>query len=315
MALPHKIEQKLINFLNPKIVYNSTFSQYMFNDDWLIDITGDTFKEPVLNFLQEINNHLNVGADNKTFLKYLISKTEDKIDWINENNFLKINNIDELTSTLKTIENTSECSAPAKEKYTIDFLKNCSEEEANKIINENNYYADSFYFDGLKMTNYVNLFDFEKVKLRYVLQLYNEYLLIIYSYLDSILINNDSINFSEYDFSELLVECGLIETKKINSHFQRKCHVNFNKKETAQLFVFLMQEGFFSFDDRNRKNRTLLTNFIEANFTYNGDNNTRSIIKNINQNFSDLLYPNTNEQLPFINNLINILQIRKSSLE
>ena len=109
-------------------------------------------------------------------------------------------------------------------------------------------------------------------------------------------------------------KASLIEpSKKEVSH--QKCHVNLNKKETAQLFAFLMQSGFFSFDEDERKNRALLTKFIETHFTYNGENETKSVIKNMNQEFTPLFHPNEKNQLPFITKLIDILEIRKSNLE
>jgi hypothetical protein len=312
MILPTKIESQLTNFIKPKIVFIAENKQYQFNKKWLTNINENTFNESLLTLLLDLNEHLKAGKNNQDFLKSLINILDAETNWFYEQQILKTDNFEGFLSTIKTIISTDE-GAPPKEKYSIDFILKCNKNTILEVNSEDNYYYKIWELRN-EYNNYIEAIDFEKVKLRYVMQLHYNSLLKAFHYIDALLLDYDKINFSEFNYNGLLESYDLIEpSKKEVSH--QKCHVNLNKKETAQLFVFLMRTGFFSFDEDERKNRALLTKFIESHFTYNGENETKSVIKNMNQEFTPLFHPNEKNQLPFITKLIDILEIRKSNLE
>ncbi len=311
MALPTEIENQLIRFLKHKIEFNTNYNQFTFNEEWLIDITEDKFKAEALDILLKVNNHLNVGLKNKEFLHDLIALLDCKINWFESND---INNILKIAEFIKTIKsNTTKLQAPRREKYDIEFILSDDLEVERALIFEDNYYfhlrQHATYFN-----NYEQSIFMEGVKLNYVLKLYYEYLIKIYRYFDNLLINFESINFSEYQFEYQLAKTGFIEEKK-NMHLKRLCHVNLNKKDTAVLFMILMDEKIFEFDKNEMKNKVAMQKFIENNFSYRGEKDSRTPIKNIKQSFSDIIIPKEVNQLEFIDELISILQLRKGRIE
>ena len=170
------------------------------------------------------------------------------------------------------------------------------------------------YLNKNDFDNYKKPLHFEKVKLRYVMQLFYDSLILVFQYLDALLLDYETINFSEFDYDKLLEDFDL-QSEKNKTVSIKKCHINLNKKDTAQLFAFLMETELFSFHTDKRKNRAELSKFIQANFTYKGDNDTKSIIKNINQEFTDLFHPNQSKQLPYVKELLQVVENRISELE
>lgn len=313
MPLPSKIETQLYNFTNPKIVFEEEFNQYIFNEKWLIDVNENSFKEGLRQILTDVNEHLKVGLQNKEFLKSLIAILDKKTEWFSENQIFNIKHLDNFVSHIQTDNSDNIKSAPAEEKYSIEFLINSDVDNGLQLSDEENYYYDLWRFKN-DFDNYKKSLDFEKVKLRYVMQLFYDSLILVFQYLDALLLDYDTINFSEFDYDKLLEDFDLqSETNKTVSI--KKCQINLNKKDTAQLFAFLMETGLFSFHTDKRKNRAQLSKFIQANFTCKGDNDTRSIIKNINQEFTDLFHPNQSKQLPYVKELLHIVEERISELE
>lgn len=313
MALPSKIETQLYNFTKPKIVFVEEFNQFLFNEKWLTDISEKTFKDDLYDILNDVNEHLKVGLLNKEFLKSLIEILDKKFEWFSENQILNIKHFEGFVFQIKTDSSTNIKSPPAKEKYTIEFLINSDEDTGLQLSDEESYYYDLWQFKN-DFDNYKKSIDFEKVKLRYVLQLFYDSLIGVYQYLDALLLDYDTINFVEFDFDKLLEDFDF-QSGTNTPTFNKKCHVILNKKDTAQLFAFLMETGLFSFHADQRKNRAELSKFVQANFTYKGNNDTRCIIKNINQEFSDLFHPNQAKQLPFLKELLHIVEKRISELE
>jgi hypothetical protein len=313
MSLPSKIETQLYNFTNPKIGFVEEYNQYLFNEKWLIDVNENTFKESLRQILTDVNEHLKVGLQNKEFLKSLIEILDKKFEWFSENQILNIKSFENFVSQIKTDNSANIKSIPSEEKYSIEFLINSNEDTGLQLSDEENYYYDLWRFKN-DFDNYKKSIDFEKVKLRYVMQLFYDSLIGVFQYLDALLLNYDTINFSEFDFDKLLEDFDF-QSETNTPIFNKKCHINFNKKDTAQLFAFLMETGLFSFHTDKRKNRAELSKFIQANFTYKGDNDTKSIIKNINQEFTDLFHPNQAKQLPFMKELLQIVEKRISELE
>lgn len=312
MSLPTIIETKLHKFVNPKILFIEEVNQFIFNEKWTIDINEKTLKDSLGDILNDVNEHLKVGLQNKEFLKSLIEVLDKKIEWFSENKILKINHFNDFVPTIKKSHLAIDKEPPAKEKYTIEDILKCDEDSGLKLSDIDDYYFDIWHFKK-EFNDYNDSFDFEKVKLFYVMKLFHTCLITAYQYLDNLLLNFDSLNFSELDYEKLLMEFEIIDGYSDN--FKKKCHVTYNKKETAHLFAILLQTGIFYFHPNERKNRSEMTKFIEANFTCIGDNNSINTIKNLNQEFTPVFYPNEKELLPFLDGLIRKLQEKKSQLE
>lgn len=312
MSLATGIQMQLVQFLKPKIVLNPKYNQYSFNGNWLIDVTENDFKEEALNILLKVNGQLQVGLENKKFLIYMLEMINTTIDWFEEKDFKNISAISHYAKTIR-LQNLGDEHPPRNEAYTIEYILTVDEVEASLIFKDNYYYNIRQYANFFQ--DYLDVGNIENVKLHYVLDLYHQYLMKLYHYLDDFIINFESINFSEYEFDSQLSDYGFIELTN-NTYFKRRCHVNLNKKDTASLFLFLLDEGIFEFDKNYKKNKVATGKFIEEYFSYSGDMNAKCEIKNIKQAFSELSYgdqPNSN-QLPLIEKLIDLLQLRKSRI-
>ena len=312
MPLPSGIEIQLHKFANPKILFIEEVNQFVFNDKWLIDINDQTFKDDLHTILFDVNEHLKVGLNNKKFLDSLIEVLNKKMEWFGENKIFTISYFNDFVTKIKKGDVTEIKAPPAKEKYTIDYLCKCDENSALNLSDFEDYYFD-VWAHRETFNFYRNPIDFEKVKLFFVMNLLYKNLITTYQYLDYLLLNFDSLNFTELDYEKLLVEFDIKESKSNN--FKNKCHVTLNKKETAHLFAILLQTGLFNFHSNERKNRAEMTKFIEAHFTCNGDNNSINTIKNLNQEFTPVFYPNEKQLLPFLEVFIRKLQEKKSQLE
>lgn len=312
MSLPTIIETKLHKFVNPKILFIEEVNQFIFNEKWTIDINEKTLKDSLGDILNDVNEHLKVGLQNKEFLKSLIEVLDKKIEWFSEDKILEINHFNDFVPTIKKSHLAIDKEPPAKEKYTIEDILKCDENSGWKLSDIDNYYFDLWYFRE-EFNNYNDSIDFEKVKLFYVMKLFYTSLITAYQYLENLVLNHDSLDFSEFDYEKLLIEFEIRDGSSDN--FRKKCHVTLNKKETAHLFAVLIQTGLFYFHSNERKNRAEMTKFIEAHFTCNGDNNSINTIKNLNQEFTPVFYPNEKELLPFLVELIGKLQVKKSQLE
>lgn len=310
MALPTEIENQLIQFLKPKIVFNTIHNQFVFNGKWLIDISEDDFMESALEILLKINNHLQVGINNKEFLNGLVTLIDDKLSWFEHK---KINNIRNIAEFVKTITSSStEIQAPKSERYSIEYLLSNDEEIENILLLEDGYYyylrLNAGYFN-----NYSESISVENVKLHYILIEHYQWVLKMVCYLDSLLLNFESINFSEYQFEYQLAKNGFKELMN-SSPVRQSCHLNLTKKESAALFITLLAEGIIEFDKNPKKNKVAMEKFVENNFTYKGENDKRCVIKNMKQEYSDLTFPNEKLQIPLIEKLIEILEVRKSRI-
>lgn len=312
MPLPTAIEAKLHKFANPRICYIEDFSQYAYNKKWLIDINDTFFKENLHSIFSEVNDHLKVGRQNLQFLKSMVDVLEKKLDWFRENRILVEGAKNHFFDRISIGYLSNELAPPTKEKYTIENIVQFDESSALNLADHEDYYYVLWRFRET-YNFYENPLDLEKVKLFYVMKLLYENLIVAFGYLDDIILNFDQINFSEFDYEKLMERHGIIDGR--TNKFKSKCHVTLNKKETAHLFATLLQLGLFYFNTNERKNRAELTKFIEANFTCKGDNGSINSIKNLNQEFTPVFYPNEKEIIPFLDILIQKLQAKKSELE
>ncbi|HRE78783.1 MAG TPA: hypothetical protein PLL09_13280 [Flavobacterium sp.] len=309
MPLPHEIEYQLITFLKPKIVFNTIYSQFSFNNNWLIDLDENYFKNEAQDILSKVNAHLVVGNDNYKFLDYLAKSINRKLSTIEEDKILDINFISEYVETIKHVSNDN-ILAPKAEKYSVELLL-----DGDLTLDEEiNYYSNiREYAPVFKM--YINPLDIEYVKLHYVITIYHSYLLKLFQYIDIIKVNIHAIKPSLFDFSVILAKHGFSEVVP-DYNVKETCHINLSKKDAGVLFLILMEEGIFKFNSHNKtKNKVAMEKFIENNFSYTGDGNTRRVIKNMKQVFSELVSPKMKAQLPLIDELISILQQRKNKIE
>jgi hypothetical protein len=94
---------------------------------------------------------------------------------------------------------------------------------------------------------------------------------------------------------------------------KEKCKSSLNKIELAQLFYILMDEGILFFDSVEKvKNRSMMQEFVTANFTYYGDAGNQISMQSISKQFSECKgYTYREKQLCFLNELSLVIQKRK----
>lgn len=308
MNLPSQIENKLHEFITPKLYFTCDYNQYLFNDSWLIEITEETFRKATFEILISLNKHLVSGQNTKTFLNELRNIISNEVNWYIDNNINSLKFVDNICAEISIIENSNK-TKPDEEKYSLKDILADIDPVIKVILSENNYYKDLYYF-AESFNNYENPIDIEKVKLSYVLNNHYKYVTIIKDYIEDILENYDSIKFELYDFDELLFKYQIMEYDS-NFDTKLKCNINLKKIEIAYLFYLLIDEKFIVFDRNEKQNKILLQQFIEQNFTYKDDDNKFKNIIKINKEFSKLLSAKRETQIDFIDFLISKLEKRK----
>lgn len=307
MNLPFQIENKLDKFLKPRIYFTNIHNQYLYDDKWLNDMTEETFKKEALDILNLVNDHVVAGQDTRDFLKELREMASIQIDSYRENL--------ESPKFIDSIDVINYCHtySPEEEKYNIQDILEEKESIMESIFDENNYYVDLYRF-AKDFNNYANPIDIEKVKLKYVLKLHYDYMITIYGYVDCLLEDFNRINFKKFDFEKLLISFNLIEQKS-QIETIRKCNINSSKIDVANLFLLLMDEKELVFDKDERKNKVMMQDFIEQNFTYKDDDGSYRNIININKEFSKVNYSNSLSHKSFLESFISKLEARLSRIK
>ena len=97
---------------------------------------------------------------------------------------------------------------------------------------------------------------------------------------------------------------------------KEKCKSSLNKIKLAQLFYILMDEGILFFDSVEKvKNRSMMQEFVTANFTYYGDAGHQISMQSVSKQFSECKgYTYREKQLCFLNELILVIQKRKDKI-
>lgn len=105
-----------------------------------------------------------------------------------------------------------------------------------------------------------------------------------------------------------------IKSSKIRQN--NKCSSSFNKSDIGHLFYILMDEQILFFDSNDQVvNRSKMQNFIEENFSYNGDAGLQVNIDSISKQFSECKgFTYKEKQIKFLNELLNVIQKRKEKL-
>lgn len=109
-----------------------------------------------------------------------------------------------------------------------------------------------------------------------------------------------------------LIDFSVNNKEKIGLQINSKCQVNLSKLNTAQLFLFLFSEGFISIKNEDTNDESKIKKFIEESFTYQNQRSKKhENIKNINKEFSELIWDHKDIQIKFIDELILKLEARK----
>jgi hypothetical protein len=309
MKLPTQIEFQLNNFLKPKIKFNSFYNQYTFDDKWLIDVTDNLFKNEVLQILKEVNNHLIVGLNTREFLEYLRIIIDKRLDYYssvksrNEIGFIKYDI--PYSSINEEVLNT-----PKPEKFDLQDIVKEKKSVIDLIHDEDSYYQDLFRLKKL-FNEYSNTFDVEQVKLSYVIELHENYVLLLFHYVGELLDDYNNVNFEMFDFDSLLLSYNLIHAPSES----QKCHVNLSKIDVANLFHLLLDEKIIFFDRNERQNKVLMQQFIESHFTYKDDDGLQKNISNFNKQISMVGYSNSPSHKAFIDSLLLKLEDRKLNVK
>jgi hypothetical protein len=283
MKLPSEIIHELNSLFKPTIEYFPEFNQYKLNDIWINEIDDSYFEsywtKIKFAFLKQFKN----GITEKQFLTDLI----EEINLIaEENNFIDKFDIAQIDNRVpKIIVNSSTYETPPSEdKLTFDYFFKIQDEEMSDFdVIDQEYYDFLYVFykirNGLKDES-----SFYKLRLLYVLGLLRDTFKEAQSFLNIIEYNhkNHGINLSAlYDaYSE---EAG---TKN-----KVRCNISYNKKETANLITFLIEENIFSVGNDASKSKMLTERFVEENFNYKFGKSEYKAITEINKETSDIRNP------------------------
>lgn len=113
----------------------------------------------------------------------------------------------------------------------------------------------------------------------------------------------------------LLSSSNLIKGFK-KSPANQKCHSQYNKRDLAQLFYILMDEGILFFDANDeRSNRSKMQDFIKSHFTFCGDAGIQTPIVDISKQFSEAKgFTYREKHLAFLDKIIAVLHQRRQRI-
>lgn len=301
MNLPTEISNRLHQFCNPKVVFSEGHQQFLFSSHWLNEIADAYFQDEVFELMVAFSEVLKISTKPKSLIEDLLMIIDRRLDWLEEKELGKIDKFHTYAKAISsfTIVNND---PPTPEKYSIKQIVKASKQTIVNIQQEENYYQDLWRFKD-QFHQYSNPFDFEMVKLYSTFNLHRDFILKIYSCLDQLKMDLDQINFLEFDFEAWMLKHGIANLE----HFKmmpQKCHLSLTKKEVATLFLTLQDLEYITFNQISKsKKRISLAKFIQNNFTYEGQDKKKTEIKNINQTFSELTYPNKLERNAFLKKL------------
>jgi hypothetical protein len=299
-----KFEDELYDFLRINVVYNAKYNQYLFDNQWAIEADETYFENRIENIKKILWEHLKNGLDNKSFLLETRDQIRNAYNLLYDCDFGNLSFLERLDVVIRKKSNSSK--KPKKEIYDYNYFITKSYEESylndtffnqsDSILNYHEHMTDLFS----NSTNQPTENEFEEQKLIYSILIYKEYVMVLLSYVESLYLGCDRIDFSQNN-----VENSIILPLK-------KCQVNLSKVDTAQLFRFLFHEGFITINDEDTNDESQIKKFIEENFTYQNQRTKKhETIKNINKQFAELKSEHKETQINFIDNLILKLEERK----
>jgi hypothetical protein len=283
MKLPSEILLALNSLFKPSIEYFPEFNQYKLNDIWVNEIDDNYFESTWTKIKFALLKQFKNGIANEHFLKEML----EELNSISEKNDFKdkfdVAHIENRLPKIK-VNNSLFETPPSKDELTFEYFFEILEEKTPDVVIIDEAYYDFLYVyfeirKGLKDEN-----SFYKLRLLFVLGLLNDTLNEAYSFIDNIHCNYKiyGINLSTlYDaYSEEIVT-----NKNV------KCNISYNKKETANLITFLIEENIFSVGDDSSKSKLLTERFVEENFNYKFGKGEYKAITEINKETSDIRNP------------------------
>ncbi|MES2545649.1 MAG: hypothetical protein V4548_12240 [Bacteroidota bacterium] len=281
------------------IKFNEEQKQYLLNEKWTSEIDETYFEDKIYKLKIQLQSHLKIGNNNKQFLNELLENLWNEYERYNYKSY-KLTFIGLIKAKIKIDSNNER--KPAAERYNHDFIKNFQYD----IDIEDSDYVYHFQRYSAETKNYEDILDFEKVKLLYSIDLFVKSLSDFYSFVYSLEMNLDFIDFDKlmaepYTFSD--------KTQKI------KCHINLKKIELAQLFTMLMSMEYLFMDKTNpNKNKILMEKFIEDNFTYKNHEDKQLNINYLKREFTELNWHHLDNQVNFIDGFILNLEKVKDEI-
>lgn len=314
MPLPNTIYQNLNDFLKPKINFSTKFNEYIYNDKWILEVDQDYFNTAVYDLISDVNDHLIQGKNNRKFLMEILQIAELKYQWFNDHSLRDLKTISHVRPTIREVDYNLP-SDPIPLNFGIADLIDSSEAfiEYEKKNSDFTQYIESFQ----NITNnFEEPLDFEKTKVLFALALLYKSLNKINWYIESLLMDLEYLDFSEFDFEEIMVkhEIAVLNTNDKN---HQKCFANLSKTDVANLFNMLMEEDIIFMEKNGRKDEVALKKFIEKNFTYRAEPGNYKAINRINKEFGYVTLSEHIErtQLPFLEDMIAKLTSRKLKVE
>lgn len=231
----------LNKFIRIKIRFDKVRRVYFINNLPIDEINPLYFAQITREIESKLLYVLKISNDRKKFLAEILEILWAKVDWYKNTKIYEPNFIKEFAMAVKETHGDH----------------NHSEEE---------YDALEIFSTSQEIPN-----DKELSKLLNVLELHNEYLDMLCSYVTKLEMEVETINFDE------LIT---LDIKKTIFNTGPRCNVNMDKITTANLFYLLMKAGFLTIDPKDSTNDiNLMFEFIENNFTYGTSNERNPIIK------------------------------------
>lgn len=314
MLLPITIYQKFNDFLKPKINFSIKFNEYFYNDKWILDANQEYFNTAVYNIISDINTHLIQGKNNKKFLEEILQIAMLKYQWFNDYDLYDLNTIERINPKIQNVDyNLPNYQIPVS--FSISDLENQTERFL-EYENKNPEFISYMEFFRERTNNYENPLDFEKMKVLFTVGLLRKSLNKINSYVDSLKLDLEYLDFANLDFEEIMYEYEIIDFNT-NDNSHQKCFTNLSKTDVANLFYFLANENIIFINKDIRKNEIAVKKFVEQNFTYKDESGRNMTINRINKEFGRVSLPENMErlQIPFLDDMINRLTAQKQKVE
>ena len=290
--------QKLNNYCNCYLEFDSTNNRYKFNQKFSDEVNCELFESKVDDLKDELFNILDTIEKPRTYIAKVIAILNEAISWYESEKIYDFSSFKKFTLLITTSKDNKQSDS---NQITLKEIL-----ESPEVLSPD--LDDIFYYLILfksKTDNYNNENDFEKVKLHYVLTKYFES---IYSFIKSLIILeyiDDNFGLKEYD-----------RFRPIKNP-EPRCVGNLKKDELVTFFHGLFQSGLlgFNFNSKVRREKAIF-NFLDKNFNYVDRRNRIVKVSNSAKVYGQIYKGhNKDRQIEIIDSLIDQLNVIKGNLK
>lgn len=298
---------ELDDFLTIKVVYNRHFKQYLFQGVWVSEINNSFFQDRLDTLEKLLFNHLKHGINNDIFLLETIEKIKKVDDLLYDHDYSEFSFFENSGISIRKTSNIS--NPPKKEEYDYNYfvsnkhkakrLNDNFFDQEQDIISYHNHLSDLFR----NSKHHPSEDEFEQEKLLRVIITYVGYVDDLLHKIALLESNCDKINFSTIKIDDI--------NSQINTNIN-KCNLNISKLKLAEFINFLMIEKYINFNaESEAKNKILIQEFFQNNFTYKSPNTKQENIKSLNREISESHLNIKENYNNYIDRLIKLLESKK----